>query len=315
MQDMKARYFYHSFARRSPADENGYGKELQILQSMLDVGLLLTPERIEFKERLRDGSYSEPATIFQKRICFTELSEEELPAHCTNFGEFSIEWDQEILRKLGAIPVFYVPLKGELGSAETAAASILARLGDIQSVLERLAYIQEVSRDDVAARPIEVFNSVTGEVEKLFDKIDGQNLVAYLEKDVQPIQELLNSLRATFGYFYPTENLEYGDLLSYYRQREWRIVGSMVLDGVELTADLDHAETVAVSKIDTQFFDRELDYPTGKKRIAEQILKYPSFGGRHILETCRRIIVPASVQEQVREILRGGKIQVKVDTL
>ena len=96
---MKARYFYHSFARRSPADENGYGKELQILQSMLDVGLLLTPERIEFKERLRDGSYSEPATIFQKRICFTELSEEELPAHCTNFGEFSIEWDQEIHKK------------------------------------------------------------------------------------------------------------------------------------------------------------------------------------------------------------------------
>src|SRR5262245_56796620 len=98
------RFFYHSFPRRPSV--NG----LSILRSIIERGLLLTPEKFEFREPLDDGSSSAPASIFQKRICFTELSPNELPAHSKLFGTFALEFDINTLRAMGAIPVFYVPL-------------------------------------------------------------------------------------------------------------------------------------------------------------------------------------------------------------
>ena len=59
MTDAEPRYFYHSFARRQSEHQSiPFEKELLILQSMIDIGLLLTPEKISYQERLADGSFS-----------------------------------------------------------------------------------------------------------------------------------------------------------------------------------------------------------------------------------------------------------------
>ncbi len=285
------------------------------MKSLIDTGLLLTPERIEFAERLADGTHGDVATIYQKRICFTELAEAELEQHSELFGPFALEWEQSELRKLGAIPVFYVPIKGPLGSAETAAASILSRLGEVQTILERLVKLKNISSSSNSQEPIHI-DLADGQVSHyLFGTSEGKRLISCLEYGNQPIEDLLSSLRATFGYFYPTDDVKYGDLLDYYRQREWRIVGNMMLDGVAMTSRLSGHELDAINSIDPDFFERKLTYPTGEYSLAEQTLKFDRFGGRHVLETCRRIIVPSSVEQQVRQLIENSRVSLLVSTL
>src|SRR5262245_8661149 len=65
----KSRYFFHSFPRRKGATAK---KGLAILESIVRSGLLLTPELIEWREIQSNGRFSEPFTVAQKRVCFTE---------------------------------------------------------------------------------------------------------------------------------------------------------------------------------------------------------------------------------------------------
>src|SRR5262245_55986431 len=131
-------FFYHSFPRPRAGNPEQLG--LHILGSILDRGLLLTPEKFEFREALVGGSTSPPWQIFQKRICFTELSPQQLGEHAKTFGKFAIEFDIPVLRRMGAVPVFYIPLNSE--GTEGAAAAMLARLGEIQTLLTRVETIK-----------------------------------------------------------------------------------------------------------------------------------------------------------------------------
>jgi hypothetical protein len=105
---MQERFFYHSFPRRgaSTASETEEGK--QILSAIRDFGLVLTPQFIEWTQPTL-AALPRTLPVLQKRVCFTELSLSELPGHAEKFGHFALEFETETLRRLGAMPVFYVP--------------------------------------------------------------------------------------------------------------------------------------------------------------------------------------------------------------
>src|ERR1700690_3571064 len=98
----ESRYFYHNFPR------NGNGNVelgLNVLKSMLRSGLLFVPEVTKLKDA--KGNVLHP--VIQQRICFTELSRSEIEKHAEQFGDFALEYDQAELRRLGAMPVIYIP--------------------------------------------------------------------------------------------------------------------------------------------------------------------------------------------------------------
>ncbi|HUZ93822.1 MAG TPA: hypothetical protein VMU57_02815, partial [Edaphobacter sp.] len=110
------RTFYHSFPRRRASDtpEVINEKGLELLVAISQMGLILAPEVVEWSIPLSDGS-TKVIRHRQMRICFTELSQSELPRHAEVFGPFAMEFHIDILRQLGALPVIYVPqmVKGD----------------------------------------------------------------------------------------------------------------------------------------------------------------------------------------------------------
>ena len=108
--DIQNRNFYHNFPRIRP----GYDHEkilkdgLKILKSIQKIGLVLAPELVEWKQVLVDGN-TRSTIVRQNRISFTELSSGEIGEHGEKFGPFSLEFEIETLRRLGALPVIYMP--------------------------------------------------------------------------------------------------------------------------------------------------------------------------------------------------------------
>jgi len=101
-------YFYHSFPKgyyykRSIEKEIG----IKILESICTIGFILAPEVVNWKKSI--GIETEPHNIRQQRICFTLLNPREVKGHSKEFGRFSIEFNTDVLRNIGAMPVFYVP--------------------------------------------------------------------------------------------------------------------------------------------------------------------------------------------------------------
>src|SRR5260370_19517816 len=85
------RVLYHSFPRFSSyAPHQEINKGVEVIKSVIDIGLILSPETLYFpsceadaNSADQDGSYA-----FQKRICFTYVREAELVNHCALFGAF-----------------------------------------------------------------------------------------------------------------------------------------------------------------------------------------------------------------------------------
>ncbi|MGH7434236.1 MAG: hypothetical protein ACRENE_01010, partial [Polyangiaceae bacterium] len=81
---------------------------IRMLRAMRSIGLVLAPEHITWRQPLVDGT-ERLTELVQVRACFTELSRRELREHARRFGPFSLEFEIETLRQLGALPVIYVP--------------------------------------------------------------------------------------------------------------------------------------------------------------------------------------------------------------
>lgn len=305
------RHFYHCFPRRRGNDEIDRG--LSVLSSILDRGLLLTPERIPLQESLADGSTGPEAFILQKRICFTELSRQELAAHCSQFGSFAIEWDVSTLIQMGAVPVFYVPMRSTPGTNDGAATAMLLRLGEIQELLSRLERLQMAIRQ--AQHPLEALNiTINGQVAAptACTVAGGSDLLAYLQTGIQPISTLTSAIRYAFGYFYPTENLTYNGPLDYYRQREWRILANLLNHGVPVTSEASTSDIAELNALDGEFFGREFDFPSGRKQRAAECALYRTFQGRHILTFATRLVVPHKILDETESRIRRSGLETEV---
>lgn len=313
---MKERYFYHCFPRRRGANKaESFSKGLKVLKSILKSGLVLTPERTEWFEFLADGNRSKPIEVFQKRICFTELSPSELPQHTEIFGDLALEFSIEQLRYLGAIPVFYLPsmAEKEAGLAGLGGAFI-ARLAEVQELLTRLEKMDQLVKS--TSNKTETLNVTRNGVvvAQTRSTVGGaEDLLAMLQTEIQPVSALLGSLRAVSGFFYPTENLKFNSLLDYYRQREWRIVGNSVWKGKPVCEGLTKEDEEGLLEIDTEFFKKEMAFPSGKFPIVHQCQKFSVLEGKHIIQYARRVFAPKKLVSSVEALLSEHRISVPVE--
>lgn len=279
-----ARFFYHSFPRDGGPDASA--RALATLQSVIERGLLLTPERLEFREELSNGGLSPPWYVMQKRISFTELETRELPRHALTFGSFSLEWDIKTLIEMGAIPVFYVPLRSTAGAVDGFASAMLARLGEIQTLLERVESLR-----------------------------DAPNVLRELQAGIQPASVLVNALRTIAGYFYPTDHPEYTSLLGYYRQREWRLLGNWVRKGIPVTVPVSENDVEALLRINPEFFGEEIEFRSGRQMRARGCQLYKTFREASVLQSIRRLICPRTSMVDVEGLLRERRVKLKVVAL
>jgi len=292
------RFFYHSFPRRrGPEETYEVEKGLAILRLMKKMGLLLTPENIQWPDVSSDGSPSGPWTIVQIRCCFTELGPTELPQHAEVFGHFAIEFEIQVLPRLGAIPVFYLP-RTPIGGAEALATEFVACIGNTQILLDRLLELEELVRinSNKHKRLVIIKNRVTRETRS---SVEGaEDLLKSLTEGIQPPARLNAVLRALSGYFYPIDDLDYTSLLGYYRQREWRILGNM-----KPTRPLKMDERESLLQLDPEFFKEKLTFGTGTHPRVDQCKVFQELDGKPIIGYARRVIVPAVALARAKEIV------------
>jgi hypothetical protein len=258
---------------------------------------------------------SAEAILQQKRMCFTELSPAEVPLHAETFGPFALEWEIVTFRQIGGCPVFYVPLVANAGDLSGLGASILMRLGDAQTILERLHELAEAVRSMEPNRLLNVTKN--GEVVASTRATAGAaaDLLAFVEQGTQPVTAVLDALRATLGLFYPTENLDYTGLMGYYRQREWRLVANVVHMGVPASGELTDGERAQLLGIDHDFFAHQLPFRSGPARRVDQCQYVRRYRDNPVFSTVRRVVAPREAVQAATELLRAAGWSTPVVTL
>ena len=281
------------------------------MESIVKSGLLITPEKTIWQEPLTTGMLSNPVEVNQKRACFTELDPSELQRHSTIFGRFALEFDVQAIRRLGGIPVFYLPRPSQADvGLESIAASLICRMGEIQLILNRLGDLGElIRRSDDKSQPLGVQNNESGEKQYMQMSLKGaEDLIAFLTHGSQPVSILRNALRGISGFFYPAEDLSHTGLLGYYRQREWRIVANMSKLGEEQTRHLSDDEVTALLELDEQFFGREIEIFGNKHRLVDQCMYFRELERRSFLSYARRVVVPDEAVDKAAQILTGDRL-------
>lgn len=300
------RFFYHSFPRRFQGDASAeISKGLEILASVRDIGFVLTPEITEWREPQTNGTLSKPWKVIQKRCCFTELSPQELKRHSETFGSFCLEFDVRTFRQLGGIPVWYLPRASadDIG-LESLPVALFARMGEIQTLLNRLSEIGQLVSKEKDKSQLLGFEK-KGAKGFLRTSLGGaEDVITLITRDTQSVDILQNALRVISGFFYPAEDLRYTGLLAYYQQREWRFVANMSKEGFEVNRDPTSEEVDRLLQIDPAFFGKEMEFFTGVFRRVDQCRIYSELNGQPIYRFARRIIVPNVALEKASALFR-----------
>jgi len=306
---MDTRFFYHSFPRRGKTDPTAIEKGCQLLTSIRDLGLLMVPEQIEWKQPHADGSPSRVLRILQRRVCFTELAPHELSEHAEKFGAFALEFDIDVVRSLGALPVFYVPdPSAQSADGSSIGAALIAMALDARSVIARMAGLQEIFDGTTpVAEKLQFNTSFTANPDLkqnvTLDTAEAKNLITALGHGLTPLGALNSGLGALLNFFYPADNRKGGGLLDYYRQREWRIACEFSSLGQQVIREVAPSEREKILQIDSEFFTRTIDSDFGPVERLSKSLILPGLNGKRVIEMVRRVIVPTGALEQARSIL------------
>jgi hypothetical protein len=306
---MQERLLYHSFPRRDRNSAVEIDTGCKVLSLIRDAGLLLAPEIVKWQYSHADGTPPRKQEIQQTRVCFTELSPSELPRHAENFGHFALEFRIDVLKGLGAIPVFYIPQSG--GVAETPAelgSIVVMQSIDAAALVMRLAQMKqdiEAAPSPTSGRRDWTFGSDTQKKFSL-DVEETRRVIEALTYGLTPPAMLFHGLLGLLHLFYPADDVIHNDDLAYYRQREWRIGRNFAIRGEDVMR-LPSAELIErVLNIDGAFWGDEFPRGSGsKKRRAEQLLVYPGIGGKRIIEAVNRVIVPPGAVERAKTIMQG----------
>lgn len=306
---MEQRFFYHSFPRRGKNEAQENEKGLKILQSICNSGLLLTPEVSEYKYEHANGTPPRVEQILQKRICFTELSPKELKQHSLNFGHFSIEYEIEVLKKMGAIPVFYIPLNlNNDGKDLSIGSMLLIQFVDALNLIHRLNTISSLPEHGTlpAKLPFNVEYPQNPTISKTFeiDTAESLNLLNALNHGLTPFPMLVNALEGILGFFYPADNKRVNEGLGYYRQREWKICLNITFVGKPgILRSISESEKKELLSIDNTFFSKKLSFQKAEIEFLKECFVLWNFENKHPLELATRVIVPDEAKESAKTIL------------
>ncbi len=292
-------YFYHSFPKSNGAKKlENYRNGVAILELILKHGLLLTPEVLEFTEERING---EPriSKATQCRACFTLINQNELKQHSKIFGSFSLEFETDVLRNLGIMPVFYVPklTGGKYGQIGPMAMN---RIAEIQHILKTLHNLTDAidkapEAHDSLARHIDdktmTYQLNTGELNKFI-------------KDLpigEDIRELLAFIQSFSSLFYPADNTRHDKEFSYYFQNEWRIIANLATKDERLSTPLDNKQKEEITPMNPDFFQGILSTKRWKKSRIDMCELLNVGEGKATLDLINKIYIPKEAKYFLQE--------------
>lgn len=280
--------FYHSFPRGRKED---LSHGLDVLSSILRNGLLITAEVRTIKGIPKQPDFK----ILQERLCFTESTPEQLAAHSDVFGPFALEYDVDVVRTIGALPVFYIP--GIIGSPvglSEAGPALVEKISEMEQLLIRLTTLRHL-------------DGATPEDKAV------QERVHCIEKPDSSIEQLRWTARAILNLVYPTDDERYNKPLHYYWQKEWKIIPNFAINDQWDFKPLTAAQKIDLLKSNPEFFGATM-HPFLHRRI-DYCRCLRNLGGEDVVAKVRRIIVPDAALQSARRLVKAAGYSIKVTPL
>jgi hypothetical protein len=230
-------------------------------------------------------------------------------------GHFSLEFEIETARRLGAMPVFYVPQPtSEATDGSLIGSALVAIATDLRAVVQRMAELNEVLHGAVPVLeklPFDVgfAGSPDGRGTFTIDRDEAKNFLAAIGHAVTPWSDLRAGTDALLNFFHPTDNKKTDAALEYYREREWRIACGLRLKGREGQPDTDLLRVLTAQErqrlleIDEEFFSRKVQIGTGEADTLDQALVLPGLHSQRVIQMVRRVIAPASAVKDAAALL------------
>ena len=310
------RFFYHSFPRLRQGETHSEtaSRGWAILRSMKKLGLILAPEVVEWHTPVSLGTPS-PIQVVQRRICFTELSQQELSQHSTRFGPFALEFETTALRRVGALPVIYMPQAlSEQDHLALLGPFVVGHLAQIRGTLERLnrldqfndpAYLQSFGANAIAEdcmvtlRNGDESRGTVQEFQAPWNVI--RNLLSFIDFETAPFNAMIGATSIAQAMFYPTDDDYHDRELGYYRQREWRITADYYVNGSPRGRSLQDEEKKLLLELDESFWRGNTQSSKLVPRVDEALaLVQPT--PSELLGLITRIIVPDNFFARARRI-------------
>ena len=311
------RFFYHSFPRPRQGETHSEtaSRGWAILRLMKKLGLILAPEVVEWHipVSLSLGTPS-PIQILQRRICFTELSQQELSEHATRFGPFALEFEITALRRIGALPVIYMPQAlSEQDHLALLGPFVVGHLGQIRHTLELLnqlsqfddpTYIQSLGANVVAddcmvtLRNGDESRGAVQESQVPWKVI--RDLLSFIGFETAPFNAMTGATSIAQALFYPTDDDHHDQELGYYRQREWRITTDYYVNGSPRGRSLQDQEKELLLELDESFWGGNTHPSKPIPRVDEALALFQP-APAELLDKVNRIIVPDNFAGQARQ--------------
>ena len=281
---VESRFFYHSFPRprQGETQSDTASRGWAILRSMTKLGLILAPEVVEWRTPVSLGTPS-PIQVLQRRICFTELSPQELSQHSMRFGPFALEFDTVALRRFGALPVIYMPQAlSEQDHLALLGPFVVGHLDQIRGTLERLdqlahlddpAYVQNLGSNVVPDDFMVILSNgdaSRGTVQEF--QIPWKvirDLLSFIGFETAPFNAMTGVTSIAQTLFYPTDDDHHEQELGYYRQREWRITANYYVNGLPRGRSLQDEEKDLLLEVDRYFWKGSTHTSNPNPRVDE----------------------------------------------
>ena len=314
---VESRFFYHSFPRprQGETQSDTASRGWAILRSMTKLGLILAPEVVEWRTPVSLGTPS-PIQVLQRRICFTELSPQELSQHSVRFGPFALEFDTTALRRIGALPVIYMPQAlSEQDHLALLGPFVVGHLGQIRGTLERLdqlahlddpAYVQNLGSNVLPDDFMVILSNgdaTRGKVQEF--QIPWKvirDLLSFIGFETAPFNAMTGVTSIAQTLFYPTDDDHHDQELGYYRQREWRITADYYVNGLPRGRSLQDEEKDLLLEVD-RYFWRGNTHTTKPNPRVDEALALVQPAPAKLLDKATRIIVPDEFYGQARQTL------------
>ena len=289
-------FFYHSFSRllKNESTQDNNKRAFQTLESILKNGLLFVPEEIKLPFKIE----SPLKPIGQHRVCFTLISREKLLEHTKIFGNFSIEFNTNILREIGITPAMYLPIFNYDNDRH------------LQNVSSKFVY-----------RLMKFHQEAREEAEKIHNdlmkasKVSDYSKILSLKQKKQEILEKRAWFEGLANMIYPLDNNSYTQENGYYQQREWKLPANLTNNGSDTTEIATHEQQQELLDINRNFFSKEINYLGRKLSRAMISFFLKTFQQKHILEHANKIIVPKENVAQVRALLSKYRVHLNVEQL
>jgi hypothetical protein len=123
-----------------------------------------------------------------------------------------------------------------------------------------------------------------------------------------PFDHSIGMLSVFLNIFYLTDDAHSGELLGYYRQREWRLIGGELnFNNRPIGRGLTPAETTRLTAIDERFWDRELMLDGASQTRSALAVIYDPVENWNFFDLVERVFVPGSIEERAHAIA-GDKV-------